>query len=182
MDTAAKFFEERYGNVHLEFSIVDSGYNAESEVQKHLQADVILYFAPVYWMGIPAEFKSYFEKVYAAGRGRIFKNDGRAEGGQYGSGGLMQNTSYMLITSWNAPREAFNDPGQELFKGASVDEVFLGFHAMQAFTGMRKLPSFSTFDVKNNPDIKQFIKDFNAHLEKVFDDLIKFEDQAKTNL
>ena len=83
----------------------------------------------------------------------------------------MQNKSYMLITTWNAPDEAFNNESQFLFEGGSVDDVFISFHAMQKFVGMNKMPSFSLFDVKKRPDIKQFLSDFGTHLSQNFKEL-----------
>jgi len=153
-------------NHEVQITTVEQAYEEEEEVQKILWADIIIYFSPVYWMSITSKMKSYFDHVYAKGRGRIFKNDGREDGGQYGSGGLMQHKKYMLITTWNAPEEAFADDKQFLFEGKDVDNVFLNFHSMQKFIGMQKLKSFSLFNVKKHADIDRFIKNLHFHLDK----------------
>lgn len=158
------FNDKKY---EVKTTLTDQDYDLEEEVQKILWADLIVYFSPVYWMSIPANMKRYFDHVYAQGRGRIFRNDGRENGGQYGSGGLMHNTKYSLITTWNAPNEAFNDVNQFLFSGQEVDNVFFNFHSMQKFVGMQKLNSFSLFDVKRNPNIKQYMVDFRQHLDEI---------------
>lgn len=163
---SARWFEKQNHNVKI--TIVDHEYDLEEEVQKILWADVILYFSPVYWMSITAKLKSYFDHVYAQGRGRFFQNDGRDTGGQYGTAGLMKHKKYMLITTWNAPKEAFGNDTQFLFEGKTVDDVFLNFHAMQKFIGMQKLKSFSLFDVKQKPNIDQFLIDYQNHLVQQF--------------
>lgn len=161
----AKTWCEKRGYI-VKYTIVDQAYDEEEEVQKILWADVIIYFSPVYWMSITSKLKSYFDHVYAKGRGRLFKNDGRDDGGQYGSGGLLQSKKYILVTTWNAPEMAFNNSNQFLFQGKSVDDVFLNFHAMQKFVGMQKLKSFSLFNVKKKPEIENFMLQFQNHLDQ----------------
>lgn len=158
------WFTHRKHNVKT--THVEKDYDLEEEVQKILWADVIFYFSPVYWMSITSKLKSYLDHVYGNQKGRLFTNDGRDNGGQYGSGGLMQSKKYMLITTWNAPVEAFSNENQYLFEGKSVDDVFLNFHAMQKFIGMRKINSFSLHDVKKKPDINKFLNDFRLHLNQ----------------
>jgi len=153
------------GNHDIKLTIVDQDYDLEEEVQKILWADVILYFSPVYWMSITSKLKYYFDHVYSQNKGRLYKDDGCESGGQYGSGGLLQDKRYMLVTTWNAPFEAFSGPNRFLFGRKKADDVFLNFHAMQKFIGMQKLDSFSLHDVKRNPNLKQFLIDFKYHLE-----------------
>ncbi|MCK5857137.1 MAG: NAD(P)H-dependent oxidoreductase [Bacteroidales bacterium] len=163
----ASLFFNNTGSV-VETTVVEHDYDLEKEVQKILWADIILIFSPVYWMGITAKLKSYFDHVYAHSQGRFYNGDGRKQGGQYGSGGLLVDTKYMLITTWNAPSEAFGDDKQFLFEGKTVDDVFLNFHAMQKFTGMKKMTSFSLHDVKQKPNIDHFIESFENHLNISF--------------
>ena len=158
------WFKERKYSIKTTHTKQD--YDLEEEVQKILWADLIIYFSPVYWMSIPASMKSYFDHVYAQGRGRLFKNDGRDNEGQYGTGGLLISKEYMLITTWNAPLEAFKQPSQFLFEGKDVDDVFFNFHSMQKFIGLQQLKSLSLFDVKRNPNIKQFLDDLKTHLSE----------------
>ena len=150
---------------NIKITVVEDDYDLEEEVQKILWADVILYFSPVYWMSITGKLKSYFDHVYEQGKGRLFIDDGCASGGRYGTGGLMQDKRYMLITTWNAPFAAFSNYNRFLFSRKNVDDVFLNFHSMQKFIGMQKLDSFALHDVKRNPNIKHFLIDFKYHLE-----------------
>lgn len=165
-DTAKRFFEERSENFVT--TVVRDGYDNEDEVTKIENADVIIYQFPIYWFHMPGSMKTYFDDVYMAGRNKIWLNDGRAQGGEYGSGGLMQKKKYMLSTTWNAPEKAFNDPDQ-LFDGKSVDDALFMFHKMQEFMGASSLPTFACLDIMKHPDIDRDLARFNQHLISVFD-------------
>ena len=105
-------------------------------------------------MSIPWGFKKYIDEVYMSGHGKLTTGDGRSSAAPekgYGRGGLLKSR-YMLVTTWNAPKGAFNDKA-EFFEGKSVDGVFFNFHKCQQFCGMKKLPSFSCHDVMKNPDV-----------------------------
>jgi len=161
MEEAISFFEEK--NHSCKKTIVDKGYTVDDEVDKFLWADVILYITPVYWFDIPAGFKSYIEKVFSGGKTRLFKDDGRSDGGKYGSGGLMNDKKYMLITTWNAPTKAFNNSYSFLFENKGVDDVFLGFHSSQKFIGMKKIPGINFHDVKKKPDFDKYANELKSH-------------------
>ena len=108
---------------------IDDAYDAKEEVEKMMWADFIIFQTPVYWFSIPWGFKKYIEEVYMAGYGIMFDDDGRTRSEpekNYGTGGLMQGKKYMLSTTWNAPRGAFNDEA-EIFEGKDVDDVFFHF-------------------------------------------------------
>ena len=159
-----KSFFEALGDA-VKTTNIDDDWDVKEEVEKYLWANVIIYVTPVYWFDIPARFKMYIEKVFSGGKPLLFKDDGRSDGGKYGSGGLMHTTRYMLMTTWNAPEEAFNNPiSSPLFENKSVDDVFLHFHSAQKFIGMKKIPGLHFFDVKKNPDIEKFKKNLYQHL------------------
>ena len=83
----------------------------------------------------------------------------------------MHGRTYMLTTSWNAPATAFTLTG-EFFQEKSVDDgVMFGFHRMNAFTGMAKLPGFHFHDMEKNatPErVEAYRKEYLAHLARVF--------------
>jgi modulator of drug activity B len=163
---AQSFFESR--NHTLALSQVRLPYKLEEEVNKFLQADLIIYFTPVYWMDIPASFKHYLDRVYSGGRGKIYLHDGRQDGGQYGTAGLLQ-AKYSLVTTWNAPSEALNNPNAYLFGDKSVDDVFFHFHSAQKFIGLTKAPTFTLHDVTKNPTIDLYLQQFENHLLQILD-------------
>ncbi len=152
-------------NTHIE-----EDWDVEAEIGNMVWADIVLFQFPVYWFGVPWGLKKYIDEVYMHGRGRIFLDDGRTRkdvNKKYGTGGLLQERRYMLSTTWNAPEVALNEPGQ-LFEGKGVDGVFLWLHKAQEFVGMKRLPTFSCFDVRKNPDIERDLKRWAAHLEANF--------------
>lgn len=137
---------------------IESGYDIDAEVQKHLWADLIILQSPVYWFGTPWIYKKYVDEVFTAGmmQGTFISGDGRTRedpSKQYGSGGKLQGKQYMLSLTWNAPAQAFNDTNQQLFEGKSVDDVFALNTANYKFCGMEVLPSFSCHDVMKTPNV-----------------------------
>lgn len=149
-------------------------WNADEEVDKHTWADVVILQSPTNWMGFPWIFKKYMDEVYTAGMfGKMSQNDGRtaeAPKKNYGAGGLMQNTKYMLSLTFNAPEESFNDQNEFLFAGKSVDDLYFAQHMNFKFFGMQPLPTFACFDVMKNPNIENDFKRLEAHLEANFNE------------
>ncbi len=151
---------------------VEKGYDAGEEVEKHVWADVIITQSPVYWFGSPWIHKKYIDEVFNTGlfQQRLITDDGRTRkdpNKQYGSGGKMQGKKHMLSLTWNAPKEAFGDKGQNLFEGKTVDEVFIASTAVYKFCGAENLPSFSCHDVLKNADIKGDTQRLKEHLKNV---------------
>lgn len=59
-------------------TVVDEGYDANQEVDKHLWADVVIVQTPLYWMSAPWTFKKYIDEVFNAGLGtKLAASDGR---------------------------------------------------------------------------------------------------------
>lgn len=147
-------------------------WNADEEADKHTWADVVILQSPTNWMGLPWSFKKYMDEVYTAGMfGKMSQNDGRtAETPKknYGSGGLLQNTHYMLSLTFNAPEEAFNDANEFLFEGKSVDDLYFPQHMNFKFFGMKKLPTFACFDVMKNPAVEEDFIRLERHLKENF--------------
>lgn len=155
-------------------TVVDDGYDIEQEVQKIARSDVILYQMPAWWMGAPWPIKKYLDEVFTAGHGVLYASDGRSRTDpekKYGSGGLLQGKKYMLSLTWNAPIEAFNDPGQ-FFEGVGVEGVYLPFHKANQFLGLSPIPSFIANDVEKDPQIEADMERFAAHIEEHFGSLL----------
>lgn len=151
---------------------VEKGYDAAQEVEKHLWADVVFVQTPIYWFNVPGAFKTYIDKVYIYGyaQGCMCKGDGRTHedaSRKYGSGGLLKDKSYMISTTWNAPKEAFGNPA-EFMEGMSLDEITMYLHKTYQFLGMKKLPSFGIFDIFKHPDCSEQIEKFKTHIEGHF--------------
>lgn len=150
-------------------TVVDQGYNLETEVQNYLWADTIVYQMPGWWMGTPWIVKRYIDEVFTEGHGSLYASDGRSRQDptkQYGSGGLLQGRRYMLSLTWNAPLEAFDEP-DNFFEGRGVDGVYFPFHKSQEFIGLEALPTFIANDVMKMPDVDRDKAAYRAHLRQV---------------
>ena len=80
---------------------------------------------------------------------------------------LVARQKHMLSLTWNAPIEAFTREG-DFFEGKGVDAVYMPFHKLNEFIGLTRLPTFLCNDVVKNPQVEQYLSDYQAHLEKVF--------------
>lgn len=170
-DNTVAFFE-KLGSVEIKITNISQGYNNEEEVEKFVWADYIIYHTPMWWFQVPNGFKKYIDEVFTAGhRKGIYNSDGREASNpaiNYGTGGMLQGTKYMVTTSWNAPKTAFTLPG-EFFKETSVDNgPLFGFHRMNAFASLEKMESFHFHDVEKNADIERDMAAYREHLEKTF--------------
>jgi modulator of drug activity B len=144
----------------------------EDEIDNHLWADVVLLQSPCNWMGVPWSFKRYMDYVYSAGMaGQLCNGDGRSRSDsaqQYGTGGVLKDKKYMLSLTFNAPRNAFNDPDQWFFGDKGVDDLFWPMHLNFRFFGMQPMETFACHDVMKNPDIENDFSRFERHLNTHF--------------
>lgn len=154
---------------------VADGYSIEREVENHQWADVVIMQFPINWMGVPWSFKKYMDEVYTAGMdGRLCAGDGRspeAPKSNYGMGGTLTGTKYMLSVSFNAPKEAFDNASEPFFEGGSVDDLLRPMHLNARFFAMEPLPTYAAFDVMKNPEIDADFARFDAHLNAVFEEV-----------
>lgn len=149
---------------------IDEGYEIQTEIQKILKADALIWQMPGWWMGEPWIVKKYIDEVFGSAHNLFYKNDGRSlenPSKNYGKGGLLQGKKYLLSLTWNAPLEAFTDKN-EFFGGVGVDGVYLHFHKLHEFVGMSSLPTFICNDVMKNPQVELYLQNYKKHLEKVF--------------
>ena len=148
---------------------IEKGYDVAEEVEKHLWADLILTQAPVYWFGAPWIYKKYIDEVFTAGlvAQNLIIDDGRTRkdlSKQYGSGGKMQDKKHMMSVTWNAPKDAFGDKGQNLFGVKTVDDIFFPNTVVYKFCGAEVLNTFACHDVLKNADIDNDINRYKEHL------------------
>lgn len=156
----------------VRITTIAEGYDTDAEIENHVWADVIIMQFPVNWMGTPWLMKKYMDDVYTMGMdGRLCVGDGRTKDApteNYGSGGALRDTKYMLSVTFNAPENAFNNPDEPFFAGGSVDDLLRPMHLNGRFLGMHPLPTFAAFDVMKNPQIANDFERFKAHLDRVF--------------
>lgn len=170
IEKAIKFFQDK--GYEIKTTTMKDNYDVEEEVEKHLWADIVLLQTPVNWMGVTWSFKKYMDEVYTAGMfGKLCNNDGRSSENpkkNYGSGGNLTDTKYMMSLTFNAPSESFNDADEYLFAGKSVDDLLFPQHMNFKFFGMQALPTFACYDVMKNPEIENDFNRFEAHLNTHF--------------
>lgn len=159
---------------------INDDFDPMAEVERFKWADLVIYHFPIWWFQVPNRLKKYIDDVFTAGhQNGMYASDGRSRKNpaiNYGTGGLMQGKKYMATTSWNAPETAFTLPG-EFFEQHSVDEgVLFGFHKMNQFVGMDRVPGFHFHDLEKNatPErLASYRHDYLQHLEAA----ITFEKQ-----
>ncbi len=153
---------------------IEAGYDVNEEVNKHAEANLIILQSPVYWFGNPWIYKKYVDEVFSAGlfQQKLMADDGRSRDNpkkQYGTGGKLIGTKYMLSLTWNAPKEAFGDEEQYLFNGKTVDDLFTFNTANYKSFGAQILPSFSCFNVMKEPQIDNDILRLRKHFSNILD-------------
>lgn len=151
-------------------TVINDGYDLDTEVAHYLWADAIVYQMPGWWMGAPWIVKQYLDEVLTHGHGSLYASDGRSRHDPtrlYGSGGLLHGRRYMLSLTWNAPRSAFDAPG-DFFEGRGVDAVYFPFHKSQEFLGMQAMSTFLANDVMKQPDVPATQAAYVEHLTREF--------------
>ena len=156
----------------MRVTTVAEGYDANAEVESHVWADTVIMQFPVNWMGVPWSFKRYMDEVFTVGMdGRLTNGDGRtpeAPKENYGMGGSLTGTKYMLSVTFNAPRETFDDASEPFFEGGSVDDLLRPMHLNARFFDMTPLPTFAAFDVMKNPQVEHDFERYRSHLKEFF--------------
>lgn len=163
-ETAAEFL--RSHGFEVSVTTIENGYNVEEELKKFLEAGIIIYQFPGWWMYEPWNATKYLTEVFQAGYGQLWKDDGRDDNDptkKYGTGGLAQGKKYLISSTWNAPEEAFVDPNQ-FFKGVGSEGLWMHLHKINQFLGMTPLPSFMCTDVVKMPDVPRDIERLKDHL------------------
>lgn len=154
-------------------TIVEDGYKPDEEEQKHLEADIVILQMPVNWFGAPWIYKKYVDEVFNSGlfSKSFLSGDGRTNDNpkkQYGTGGNLHGKKFMICATWNAPKEAFDNPSQQLMKGKSTTDLFLNITSNYRFCGFDIAQDYNCFDVFRNKPTSQDLENYPSHLCKVF--------------
>jgi NADPH dehydrogenase (quinone) len=167
---AKDFFESKEYEV-LETK-VEAGYNVEEEVEKHMEADLVILQTPLNWFGAPWIYKKYVDEVFNSGlhSQKFLSGDGRTRedlSKQYGSGGNMHGKQFMICATWNAPKEAFDNPAQQLMQGKGTADLFLNITSNYRFCGYEILPDYNCFDIFKSSNIENDLSNYPAHLNAI---------------
>ncbi len=186
IDGASKVFSETAGSLNDTISarivelaeewghevvrtFVDDKHDLDLEVEKFVNADLVIYHFPIWWFAVPYPLKQYIDDVLTHGYGKIFKNDGRSRKDpkrNYGKGGLLKGKC-SLISTWNAPLEAFTMEGELMETKLPDDGVLFGMRKMNNFIGLEDAPNFHFYDVVKDPNLEIQLQAFEVYLEKI---------------
>lgn len=171
LQIAKEVFSEN--NFEILETKVEEGYNAEEEVEKHLDVDIIILQTPINWFGAPWIYKKYVDEVFNSGLAsqKFLSGDGRTRTDvtkQYGTGGKMQGKKFMVCATWNAPKASFNDVEQLLFQGAGTKELLLPITSNYRFSGVEIMPDYNCYDIFKDGDIVKDLENYPQHLREVF--------------
>ena len=150
---------------------VEDGYNADEEVERHIEADIIILQTPINWFGTPWIYKKYVDEIFtnAMFSQKFLSGDGRSEtypDRQYGTGGKMQGKKFLLSATWNAPEESFNNPNNPLWKGKSADDALFNIGANYLFVGFEVLPGHHCYDIFHNKNIKDDLEKYPQYINE----------------
>ncbi|HKO75875.1 MAG TPA: NAD(P)H-dependent oxidoreductase [Flavobacterium sp.] len=168
---AKEFF--RANNFEILETKVEDGYDANEEVEKHLEADIIILQTPINWFGAPWIYKKYVDEVFNNGlqTEKFLVGDGRTREDatkQYGTGGKMQGKKFMVSATWNAPKASFDDPNQVLFEGRSTADALIQITSNYLFCGAVIVTDYNCFDIFKDGDIAGDLENYPEHLKNVF--------------
>ena len=152
---------------------ISNGYNIDEEVQKIMQADIVILQTPINWESTPWTYKKYADEVFTSAMTsqKFHSGDGRSRDDptrQYGTGGKLKGKKFMICATWNAPEESFNDSTQFMFRGKSADDVLFNVAANYRFIGFDIMPGYYCYDVFRNQHIKQDLENYPAYIKKIF--------------
>ena len=139
-------------------SVIHKGYVVESEEEKFVWADVIIFQTPIFWYSIPGAFKTYIDRVYK--HGMFFEATDT-----YGKGGMLKGKKYMFSLTMNTPENEFAT-GNKFFDGKSLDDVIVHLHKTHQYCGMESIKTFAAYDVVKHPQVLEFLEKVNKHLHE----------------
>lgn len=142
----------------VQSTVVENGYDVQTEIDKFMWADKIIIQTPINWFSFPGIFKTYIDEVYKHG-------DFYGPSTEYGKGGKLTDKKYMYSLTCNSPYEAFFQNGH-FYDGRGVDEVFIAMHKLQEYSGLQKMKTFVCFDVIKHPDVPLYLSNLEEHLKK----------------
>jgi NAD(P)H dehydrogenase (quinone) len=130
-----------------------------AEIEKIQQANLILFVFPIWWFGVPAILKGWFDRVLAMGvtwdGGRIYEN------------GLLRGKQAMVVASAGGPSEYYKKEGKHR---ATVNEILHPVnHGTLAFCGFNVHEPFVALNVlgKTPQGLEQDLTDLKFRLDNI---------------
>jgi len=119
-----------------------------AEQAKLLAADAVILQFPLWWFGLPAMLKGWFDRVFSNGFAYGLTAPGARYSARYGEGRLAGKRALLSVTTGGlAPH--FSARG---VNGMLEDLLFPVTHGTLYYTGMDVLPSFAVHGANRLPD------------------------------
>ena len=167
-------FPSRLNAEHLSF-IGESGHSFSSrrqagdiaaEQEKVLAADAVIFQFPLWWYGMPAIMKGWFDRVWAFGLAYGYKGAGNTH--RYGDGAFKGKRAILAVSVGGpavdyAPR-GINGPLDQL--------LFPITHGSLYFPGFDVLPTFAAYSAAamTKEDVASTKQAWRLRVERLFDD------------
>ena len=161
------------GGFGVKLTITEDPYDITEELEKLVWANHIIFQCPVYWFSVPWVTKKYFDEVWSAGYTTVTcSGDGRTREDptrRYGSGGLMQEKSYMLSLTYACPKMEFDD-NEGFYDGKSIDDANISTHKIFQFCGLEKKQTYAIYNVHKSEylDMDKELELFRSILKSNF--------------
>lgn len=110
----------------------------QTEQDKLRWADTLVVQFPLWWFGMPAILKGWFDRVFVTGFAQGVKDPATGQTLRYGSGGLTGKRAMVIVTV-GAPREAVGPRG---IHGDIHDTLFPLQHGSLWYPGIAVVPPF----------------------------------------
>lgn len=141
-----------------------------AEQEKLLWADAVLLSFPLWWFGMPAILKGWFDRVFAYGFAYgVGVHGGERWGDRYGEGTLMGRRAMVIVPiGGRAPH--YSDRG---VNGSLEDILWPIHHGVLFYPGMTVMPPFPVYQSdRMDPDgWNRVVKEFEQRLDGLFVDL-----------
>lgn len=160
---AISFFEKNGFQTCL--TDLNNNWELQKELDNILWADLIFVQTPIWAMYVPWPFKRYIDIVMT--HPQVCGTDGRSRKDpqkKYGTGGFLTQKHYALSTTWNAPKNALDEP-DGFYDGRGLEGALLPLHKQFKYMGVKPLPSFAIHDVYKNPHIEEDLARFESYLQ-----------------
>lgn len=129
------------------------------ELQKVKQADLIFLVAPIWWFGVPAILKGWFDRVLAMGVAW--------DGGKTYENGLFRGKQAMVIASAGHPEPYYKESGKNK---ATITQILHPIHhGTLAFCGMNVHEPFVALNVLglDQPGREAQLKELDFRLKNI---------------
>jgi NAD(P)H dehydrogenase (quinone) len=130
----------------------------QTEMDKLLWCDVLIFNFPLWWFGLPAILKGWVDRVFAMG---LVYGNGK---GVYENGTFKEKTGFITMTT-GGPEIAYNGG-----KNGDIESILFPInHGMLYFAGMTVLPPFISYSParKTEEELKTELIRYDSYLKNL---------------